>query len=635
MGISKAFFRTIVIAFLCLSVVVSAADKAKKADVRLLIDISGSMKKNDPNNLRIPALQLVTNLLPKGADAGVWAFGKYVNMMVPLKPVNSAWQAKATNTAKKINSAGLYTNIGLVLEKASFGWNAPNSSEKRSMVLLTDGMVDISKDPSVNAKERQRILTKVLPKLKKAGVAIHTIALSENADHELMKELSSQTDGWYRAVNNAEELQKIFLKIFEQAAERDNLPISDNKFSVDASIDEMTVLIFRQKGSQPSKLTSPTGQTYSEQEKQSGLRWFSTNGYDLVTIQKPEVGDWKINAKVDPDNRVMVVSKLGLMIEALPNNLLAGEAINYELKLLEEGKVIKKSDFLNLVDARLDQTKDGKTSKLAMFFDQANSAFKQNFYTDSFEGELKLKLLVKSPTFERERSHAINIYGSPLITEVVLSPDNIQPHKINLSLRDDIVDTSGIEITATIESPDGEKSFQVIGDYTKPLEIKADLTGGRYKVDFKISGRSVLGRAFEVSPESVEFEVKSLIDQPVKNENNPAEKALEEPKRAEEEPKQDKPKQEEPKEAEVKVQEPEETEKPTEAVEAEESGINWIYVGIAGNLLLGIIGFFVWRMIKKKNSAGAAALADEIGFDDEEEDDDDDEIEDDDEEEKD
>ena len=33
-------------------------------DVRVVIDVSGSMKQNDPNDLRIPALNLLIGLLP-------------------------------------------------------------------------------------------------------------------------------------------------------------------------------------------------------------------------------------------------------------------------------------------------------------------------------------------------------------------------------------------------------------------------------------------------------------------------------------------------------------------------------------------------------------------------------------------
>ena len=125
MRIITKFALILIIGISLSSLAANGNSQQQKPDVRLLIDISGSMKKNDPNNLRIPALQLVTNLLPQNADAGVWAFGRYVNMMVPLAPVNSDWQDKATKTAKKINSAGLYTNIGGVLTKASYGWTNP------------------------------------------------------------------------------------------------------------------------------------------------------------------------------------------------------------------------------------------------------------------------------------------------------------------------------------------------------------------------------------------------------------------------------------------------------------------------------------------------------------------------------
>ena len=42
-----------------------------KPDLRLLIDISGSMKDSDPDSLRAPALELMVRLLPEGAKAGV------------------------------------------------------------------------------------------------------------------------------------------------------------------------------------------------------------------------------------------------------------------------------------------------------------------------------------------------------------------------------------------------------------------------------------------------------------------------------------------------------------------------------------------------------------------------------------
>ena len=591
-----------------------AAETQQKPDVRLLIDISGSMKQNDPNNLRIPALQLVTNLMPNGADAGVWAFGRYVNMMVRLSAVDSNWQNQATKTANKINSAGLFTNIGGVLEKASYGWSTPNPAEKRSMILLTDGMVDISKDAAVNAKERERILNKVLPKLVKANVAIHTIALSQNADHELLKTLSSQTDGWYQAVDNAEELQKVFLKIFEQSAARDSLPLTENKFKVDASIEEMTLLVFKKAADDITRLIAPDQSVIESAALDGSVRWFSTDGYDLITIKSPTSGDWKIDANIDPDNRVMVVSNLKLNVSDVPNNLLAGEAIDYQVSLLEEGKLITKPDFLNLVSAQLLQSKQGRTSRMAMFYDSANHQFKQNFFTDSFEGVLELTLEVKSPTFERTRNHAVNIYGSPLIHDIELSSKEEQPHLLTFTIREDIVKSETLQVSATVTLPDGEKQYLVVEDLSTPIDIKTLPQGGDYAVSLEIKGQSILNRDFSVSPAPIEFTAlptQSYLEsqqQTPEPEPTPVETVPEEPT-------QEEPTEEKQTEPEPVITEPEE-EKSDWTV--------WLYIGLGGNLVLLVLGIFGWKLIKKKKHQGSAMLADELGIEDDDDYEDDD-----------
>jgi len=589
---------------------VIAAQVEQKPDVRLLIDISGSMKQNDPKNLRIPALQLVTNLMPKGADAGVWAFGRYVNMMVKLSAVDAAWQHKATQTANKINSAGLFTNIGGVLEKASYGWSKPNAGEKRSMILLTDGMVDISKDANVNAKERGRILNEILPKLVKANVAIHTIALSQNADHELLKTLSTQTDGWYQAVDTAEELQKVFLKIFEQSAARDSLPLSDNQFKVDSSIEEMTLLVFKQTATDKTKLIAPDQRVIESATQDGAIRWFSTDGYDLITVQAPQAGDWRIDANVDPDNRVMVVSNLKLKVSDVPNNLLAGEAIDYQVSLVEDGEVITKPDFLNLVSAKLVQSKQGATSRMAMFFDSGSHQFKQNFFTDSFEGVLNLTLEVKSPTFERTRNHAVNVYGSPLVHELEISNDESQAHKITFSIRDDIVKSNTLQVNATVTLPDGEKQYLVMDDLALPVEVKTIPQGGDYSVELDIKGESILDRAFSVTPAPITFtalptpayleaqQAESQVEQP--SQETPVSEQIETPAPAEEVV------EEAPKEEPVLDAAPE---------EEETNWTLWISVGLGANLILIILGVLAWKIIRKKKLQGSAKLADELGID--------------------
>lgn len=61
-----------------------------------------------------------------------------------------------------------------------------------------------------------------------------------------------ETDGLYEQVDNAEQLQRAFLHLFEKAAKRDTVPLKENKFKIDDSLTEMTVLVFRQADAKPT-----------------------------------------------------------------------------------------------------------------------------------------------------------------------------------------------------------------------------------------------------------------------------------------------------------------------------------------------------------------------------------------------
>ena len=195
-------------------------------DVRVLIDISGSMKRTDPNNLRRPALRLFTSLLPKDADAGVWTFGQWTNMLVKHGPVDKAWKDKARKAADKISSHGLRTNIEDVLRRATWDWKRPDAGHRRSLILLTDGLVDISKKSAENAASRERILNEILPRLQQAGVTIHTIALSSESDASLLEQLAAATGGWFETIDSADGLERLFLRMFEKVSKADTLPLS-------------------------------------------------------------------------------------------------------------------------------------------------------------------------------------------------------------------------------------------------------------------------------------------------------------------------------------------------------------------------------------------------------------------------
>ncbi len=403
-----------------------AVEEPDNADVRVLIDISGSMRQNDPNNLRRPALRMLAGLLQPGTRAGVWTFARWVNNLVPVAEVDTVWKKRSQSLSKQISSPGQFTNIEEVLDAASLDWNGETLSHARHLILLTDGMVDVSQVAGENAASRSRILQDLLPRLKADQVKVHTIALSERADHALMKKLAGETGGWYQQVEKAEDLQRIFLRMFEKVGKPDTVPLEGNRFVVDGAVDEATVLAFRQPDAPPTKLVSPSGEEFSDSDLPSGVAWFRDEGYDMVTISGPEKGEWVLKADLDPDNRVMIVTQLKLQTSEIPTHAAVGEDMLVEANLKNNDKVVTREAFLRLLE--VNATVSGVDGLGRLLMNDAgqppdanggDGVYATQLLTSGAVDDVELLVTVESPTFTREKRFRLTVHEpvDAMITE--------------------------------------------------------------------------------------------------------------------------------------------------------------------------------------------------------------------------
>ncbi len=431
------------------------------SDIRILIDVSGSMKWNDPGNLRSPALRLVTGLLPKGTWSGVWTFGKFVNMLVPYQEVDEDWKEHARQAAAQLHSKGLFTNIEDTLNKATWDWNEPANNTERSIILLTDGLVDISKDTAENNRSRSRILDEILPRLQQSQVTIYTIALSGEADNVLLQQLAAATNGWYEKADTAETLDRIFFRMFEKAANPETLPMVDNNVLVDDSIEEVTMLVFRKDDASQSQIVAPDKRVFGEDTAPDNVSWHHEQRYDLITIKNPMGGTWHVNAEVDPDNRVMVVTNLKMLTTSLPNNISTGDEYTLNISLTQEGKIIEKKEFLHFIRATLtQQTKDRKWEW--MLLDNGRDEDEvpgDGIYTVHLdktltEGEHTLTVNVDGTTFKRVHRQIVNIYDSPVMTAITPTTDGFS---LSVTPRAGMIDPDSMTIHAIITGKEGAR----------------------------------------------------------------------------------------------------------------------------------------------------------------------------------
>ncbi|MFZ5580049.1 MAG: vWA domain-containing protein [Pseudomonadota bacterium] len=445
-------------------------------EVRVLIDISGSMKRTDPANLRAPALRLLVGLLPQEAQGGVWFFGDEVRVLLKPAPVTESWRKEALEAAGRITSDKPFTHIGAALETALAGWEpASAASVRRHVILLTDGMVDIGKEEGVNAKARQTILADLMPKAQQRGVRLHTIALSGEADHELLQALARATDGVYERTDDAARLQRIFLRLFEKSAPRDALPMKDNAFNVDGTVSQLTLLVFRAPGAEPTRIVTPDRKVVDAigADKLSGWRWARDEGHDLITLDRPQPGAYRIQAAADPDNRALILSDLRLNNLPLPNTVYLGERLDWAAWFTEKNELLKDERFHNAVSMKLLTAAEGRPPVEKFIADQgrggdfvaADGVINQRLGEGLQPGAHLLTLEASSKTFTRLVRHDFDVQDVALVTvETSVSGEGAQRHhRIVARLDTERVRASEASIGGVLDCPPGEPVPVVFG----------------------------------------------------------------------------------------------------------------------------------------------------------------------------
>lgn len=472
------------------------------ADIRLVVDISGSMARTDPDNLRRPALSLLVRLLPPESTAGVWTFGESVNTLVPHAQTDADWKARALERVDDINSVALYTNIGAALEAAAYDRVRLEEEGRRAdIILLTDGMVDVSPDAAISAREQQRVVNTLVPELRAAGYRVHTIGLSDEADEVLLRQIARTSDGLFSQARNAEDLMNSLLLIFQQTVPADQLPINDGFFLVDESVQEFTALIRREPGQTPTALINPQKQKHHYPPALPTINWHHTEDYDLITVTDPLPGRWEIDADMQPFSRLTVISDLKLVVDPLSNNVHVGEPVPLRFHLRDDSGVIDQAEVLDLltVTAEIRGPDDELLTQLSgPSAVPADGIYEMALSAPERPGEYDLRLTLDGKTFKRLYTHQLAVISQ---FEVSFTKKHEQGRVIWTLVVDgkETINPEQTSLVAHIRNSSGDSSVEALESRSRGLWV-LELTPeqrGHYRISLKASGRTLEGKRFE------------------------------------------------------------------------------------------------------------------------------------------
>ncbi|TPQ27840.1 VWA domain-containing protein [Methylomonas koyamae] len=556
-------------------------------EIQVLIDVSGSMKQNDPDNLRVEAGRLLVELLPDGSRTGLWLFAEKTVPLIASDKVNAAWKQQAGKALANIHSRGLYTHIEDAIRTVlSQGFKGPG---RKHLILLTDGFVDISKDIMQSADSRERILSEWIPQLQQQDIQVQTVALSDQADQELLDKLAFETGGWAEVAQSADQLQRSFLKMAQKAAPKTTLPLRDNKFSVDSGIQEFSILVFKTAHAAPTQLALPDGKTLAKQTMAANVSWLESQNYDLITVRQPAVGEWRLLAEVDPDNQVMIVTDLKLQLSQIPNFIGEHDTLAVEAHFTDRDQLITRADFLGMLSLELglDQSAPQKMAAAG------NPGFFQQSLSGLAVGKHTLKFLADGKTFKREIISEIQVVATPITVERQIDAGQ---RRVRLLLKPDLalLEPAGMVINAQISRDD------------KPPETRAATAkDGLWELDLtELPPASVTKVSFNVMAKDRHGNPVSPAVKPVAIDDSWFHAA---PAAAEEPPQHGEPAVPAAEAGHVAAKEAAHPDTHPEPESEPEllPAANWWLVGgvlLAINLLFGLAGFFIYRYLKKSEA---------------------------------
>ncbi|MCH4294330.1 TIGR03503 family protein [Shewanella sp. 3B26] len=123
-----------------------------------------------------------------------------------------------------------------------------------------------------------------------------------------------------------------------------------NRFRIDHMVDSLTLVIQRDYGSAPVVVVLPDGSKWYANRHPDTVRWTDGVTGDIITIENPEPGPWQLVGKVTEGSKLLMLSKLSVQIDPLPQPLFQGERVKITARLMGDNERLRMPGLDYLVE---------------------------------------------------------------------------------------------------------------------------------------------------------------------------------------------------------------------------------------------------------------------------------------------
>jgi uncharacterized protein (TIGR03503 family) len=312
----------------------------------MALDVSGSMRQNDPRNLLPQGARILINLARSQDKVGFLTFEDGAWIRLPLENMTPAHQKLAIKELKKLAPRGLFTNLCAALAEGLKAFSPEDNTAKRALLLFTDGQMDINPQSGDTPKFLEQLRQELVPQYEQRKIPIYTVAFTDQSDKALLKEIADRTKGQFLVVNEAQDLHRAFATIYEGLEHPQLAPITDATFLIDASVQEATVILSRARLGAAGTLIDPQGKKLTFKTVRPPIRWYAADAFDMVTIPSPEPGTWRLAGHKEVGNRIILLTDLKISCPYLPYEAGLDEELLFAAGLEQAGKLVAEKTIL-------------------------------------------------------------------------------------------------------------------------------------------------------------------------------------------------------------------------------------------------------------------------------------------------
>ena len=323
---------------------------------------------------------------------------------------------------------------------------------------------------------------------------------------------------------------------------KNQIPLFDNRFRVDDNVKEITLLMFRRRGSASVVLVQPDGsKLYFNRAEKNNIRWHDASSYDLIEIKNPMPGPWQAVGRLLPGSRIMLLSDIKLHVDPLPDNLMVGETVKITARLTNGDEPINAREFRDVLALEVIFVSTNKAEydnfgrgvvQVANFRDDGkgyderarDGVFTGEFLLRYVAGEWTPKYMVRTPLYTREVEQApVVLRPAPIVADIVASPAlesetpgqevELQPHQLVFRITDDSINASTLLLQGRVRYPNGEVGeFALNEPEVTPKQLQLHNRGhGSYILEVQAFGTMLDGREFMLSLPEISFVVKRQV----------------------------------------------------------------------------------------------------------------------------